>query len=155
MNAPENETGASPIVFSSFTRSAFPEMLGSRIMRTVRPLIAGFVARALWDVAHAVYQSLSALLYPVAQPVSAASRHAAAILQSVMWAPFGESRDSAEAHRQSQPALADCADEVAVSRAAPGASLPAVQPGGDARPAPRGQSKRRQAGSTRAAFANT
>src|SRR5262245_28665180 len=73
MNAPEKTTGASPIVFSIFTRTAFPGMFGMRIIRTVLPLMAGVVARALCAVAHAEYQPGSPLFGPVAQPLSAAT----------------------------------------------------------------------------------
>ena len=74
MLAPENVTGASPMVFSIFTRTPVPEMLGINICRTVRPLIFGAATRALCDIAQAEYQPLA--VYPVccdciAQPVSA------------------------------------------------------------------------------------
>src|SRR5215813_1607605 len=62
--------GASPMVFSSFTRTLFPEMLGMRIIRTVLPLIVGVVALALCDIAQAVNQSFSPAVWFVAQPAS-------------------------------------------------------------------------------------
>src|SRR5687768_11255869 len=72
MNAPEKTTGASPIVFSTFTRTALPAMFGRRIMRTVLPLMDGVAARALCAVAHAVYQSFPPPSGAVAHPANAA-----------------------------------------------------------------------------------
>src|SRR5207249_4939664 len=87
-------TGASPIVFSSFTRTLFPEMLGMRIIRTVLPLIAGVVARALCDIPQAVNQSFSPTFWFVTQPASVTNKPTAMMLEilifdSIPFARFG------------------------------------------------------------------
>jgi hypothetical protein len=74
-------TGASPIVFSSFTRTLFPEMLGIRIIRTVLPLIAGDVARALCDIPQALNQPFSPTFWFVAQPASVTSKPTAMMFE--------------------------------------------------------------------------
>jgi hypothetical protein len=73
------------MVFSSFTRKLFPEMLGMRIIRTVLPLIVGVVARALCDIAQAVNQSFSPTFWFAAQPASVTNKPTTMMLEILIF----------------------------------------------------------------------
>src|SRR5215471_2089630 len=73
------------MVFSSFTRKLFPEMLGMRIIRTVLPLIVGVAARALCDIAQAVNQSFSPTFWFAAQPASVTNKPTTMMLEILIF----------------------------------------------------------------------